>query len=94
MSVHTLKENQEALPLRRLGAFSRASERIRALPGTDASRPLQELLTYCKELAVSYTGLLLTMDMFPQVGASDASSAIVRHVQPCPKALQSRSVAA
>jgi hypothetical protein len=30
--------------------------------------PLQGLLAYCKELAVSYTGLLLTMDMFPQVG--------------------------
>lgn len=51
----------------RLGAFSRASERNRALPRTDASLPLQGLLAYCKELAVSYTGLLLTMDMFPQV---------------------------
>lgn len=53
----------------RLAAYGRASDSIRALPATDASQPLQALLTYCKELAVSYTGLLLTMDMFPQVGA-------------------------
>ena len=63
-----IRNAKRHLPLCRLGAFSRASERNRALPRTDASLPLQGLLAYCKELAVSYTGLLLTMDMFPQVG--------------------------
>jgi hypothetical protein len=63
-----IRNAERRWPLCRLGAFSRASERNRALPRTDASKPLQGLLAYCKELAVSYTGLLLTMDMFPQVG--------------------------
>lgn len=54
-----------------LGCYSRASGEIRAA-GSLKDEPLQEAvvgaLVYGKQLVVSYTGLMLTMDMFPQVG--------------------------
>lgn len=52
----------------RLGAYGRATDRFRRLPATAGREELQALLAYSKELSVSYSGLLLTMDMFPQVG--------------------------
>lgn len=45
-------------------------DRFRGLPAAAGLQQLQEVLAYSRELAVSYSGLLLTMDMFPQVQAS------------------------
>ncbi len=52
-----------------LGAYGRAVNRFRGLPAAAGLQQLQEVLAYSRELAVSYSGLLLTMDMFPQVQA-------------------------
>ena len=53
-----------------IGCYSRASDVIRE--STSARDPaaqarVQDALVFTKELAVSYAGLMLGMDMFPQV---------------------------
>ena len=53
-----------------LACYSRASDEFRASAGIKdaaAVQRVQESLLYSKQLIVSYSGLLLTMDMFPQV---------------------------
>lgn len=59
------------LPLAYLmGCYRRASAAVRNVPpfkDQAAQQHLQESCLYCKELSVNYTGLLLNMDMFPQV---------------------------
>ena len=59
-----------------LGCYGRASAEIRASPGLkDAAlvQHVQAALLYAKQLIVSYAGLVLIMDMFPQVGAGHCS---------------------
>ncbi len=53
-----------------LACYGRASDEFRASASIkDAAtvQRVQESLLYSKQLVVSYSGLLLTMDMFPQV---------------------------
>ena len=54
-----------------LRCYARASAEFRASPGLKDARLVQHVqaaLLYAKELIVSYAGLVLIMDMFPQVG--------------------------
>lgn len=53
-----------------LACYTRASDEFRAASAIrDAAtvQRVQESLLYSKQLIVSYSGLLLTMEMFPQV---------------------------
>ena len=66
-----------------LGCYRRASAAVRStvpLKDKAAQARLQESCLYCKELSVNYMGLLLTMDMFPQVrpGTARPGSVVTR----------------
>ena len=45
------------------------------LKDVDQQKALAGTLTLCRRLAVSYTGLLLTLDMFPQARLGEAAAA-------------------
>ena len=52
-----------------LECYRRASAAVRSvipLKDKEAAERLRGNFIYCKELVVNYTGLLLTLDMFPQ----------------------------
>eukprot|EP00951_Prasinocladus_malaysianus_P046943 scaffold648216_cov53-Prasinocladus_malaysianus.AAC.1 len=56
-----------------MGCYTRATSELRprsaASPGgrnAEAQQALTDALVYAKQLIVSYTGLMLNMDMFPQ----------------------------
>ena len=56
-----------------VGCYARASSEFRAasaLRSPTAAAAVQAALSLSKQLAVSYSGLLLTMDLFPQARAA------------------------
>ena len=61
-----------------LGCYARASAASRSLPALSDKQALAQLqatVAAAKALVVSYAGLMLTMDMFPQVEPLSSSTA-------------------
>lgn len=59
-----------------LGCYGRASDAFRSLNNNSDRPALEALLAHCKELAVSYTGLVLISDLFPQPEAAQERGAL------------------
>ena len=57
-----------------VGCYARASDEFRA--ATALLTAVQAVLSLSKQLAVSYSGLLLTLDLFPQVRCRPACTSL------------------